>query len=59
VRNPHHGEPRVWRRHGHDPKELGAEVPRSGTCDVPLILPFQAPADIVRNTTVELRSIAT
>jgi hypothetical protein len=33
-------------------------VPRSGVHNVPLILPFQAPTDTVRNTTEELCNVA-
>jgi hypothetical protein len=40
ARNPCHGEPSGWRKHIHDPKGLGAEVPRSGVLDVPLTRPF-------------------
>jgi hypothetical protein len=32
TRNPHHSEPSGWRRHGRDPKGLGAEAPRSSVC---------------------------
>jgi hypothetical protein len=34
-------------------------VPRSGTCDVTMILPFQASANTVRNTTEKLGSVTT
>jgi hypothetical protein len=39
------GEPNSHRRHSRDPKGTGADAPRSGSCDVPLMLHFQAPAD--------------
>jgi hypothetical protein len=54
--NPCHGEPNGWRKHSRDPKGLGTEVPRS---DVPLIRPFQASVDTVKNTIVELCNITT
>jgi hypothetical protein len=57
--NLHHGEPSGWRRHDHDSKGPRAEAPRSGVHDMPLILPFQSPADTVRNTTEELHSVTT
>jgi hypothetical protein len=57
ARNPHHGEHKSQRRHSCDSKGPGVETPRSGTRDVPLILPFQAPVDTIRNTTEELRSV--
>jgi hypothetical protein len=36
---------------------LVAKVPRSGTCDIPLLQPFQAPADTVKNITEELHYV--
>jgi hypothetical protein len=59
VQSLQNGEPNGRRKHHRDPKGLGAEAPRSGVRDVPLILPFQAPANAVRNTIEELCSIAT
>jgi hypothetical protein len=58
MRNLHHGEPSSWSRHGRDPKEIGTDTPRCGSHDMPLMLPFQAPADTIRNTTRELHSVA-
>jgi hypothetical protein len=58
TQNPHHGEHNGRRRHGRESKGPGAEAPRSGARDVPLILTFQALADTVRNTTEELHSVA-
>jgi hypothetical protein len=58
VRHPHHGEPNGRRRHGCDPKATRAEVPRSGSCDMPLMLPSQPLVDTVRNTIKEPRSVA-
>jgi hypothetical protein len=56
MQNPHHSEPSAQRRHGRDPKGLGAEALRSGMRDVSLILSFQAPTNTVRDTTKELRN---
>jgi hypothetical protein len=36
---------------------LVAKVPRSGTCDIPLLQPFQAPADTIKNITEELHYV--
>jgi hypothetical protein len=59
AQNPHHGEPSGRRKHDHNLKAPGAESPRSGAHDVLLILPFQASTHTIRNTTEELRNIAT
>jgi hypothetical protein len=58
VRNPHHSESSSRRRHGRDPKGLGAKAPRSGARNMPLILCFHALTDTVRDTTEELRNVA-
>jgi NAD-dependent dihydropyrimidine dehydrogenase PreA subunit len=58
VRDPRHGEPSGRRKPSHDPRGPVAEVPRSNVRDVLLLRPFQASADTVTDTTVELRSIA-
>jgi hypothetical protein len=58
TQNLHHSEPSNRRRHDRDPKGLGAEAPRSSTCDMPLKQPFHTLADIFRNATEELRNIA-
>jgi hypothetical protein len=57
VWNLLHGEPCGRRRHNHDPKGTRAEVPRSGSHDVPLMLPFHAPANTIRNMTKESHSV--
>jgi predicted component of type VI protein secretion system len=58
TQNPHHSEPSGWRKSSRDSMGPVAEVPRSGACDMPLLRPFQAPADTINNTTEELCSIA-
>jgi hypothetical protein len=57
--NPRYNEPNGWRKHNRDPKGPRVEVPRSDACDVPLIRPFQASVDTVKNTIEELCSITT
>jgi hypothetical protein len=57
--NQRHGESSSRRKHNRDPKGPAADVPRSGTRDIPLLRPFQAPADTVKNIAEELHSIVT
>jgi hypothetical protein len=45
--------------HCRGPKGLGEKVPGSGVCDAQQQPPFQAPNDIFRYTTRELRSVTT
>jgi hypothetical protein len=59
VWNPHHGEDSGRRRHDRDSKGPRAKAPRSGACNMPLLQPFLAPTDNVRNTTDELCSVTT
>jgi hypothetical protein len=58
TRDPHHDKLSSQRRHGCDPKAARAEVHRSGSHDVPLMLPSQALADIISNTIKEPRGTA-
>jgi hypothetical protein len=57
--DPHQGEHNNQKGHCHDPKGLGAKAPRSGRHDAQQPPPFQAPRDIFRYTTMELRSVIT
>jgi hypothetical protein len=54
----HRNKPSGRKRHGGNPKGIRAEAPRSGACDVTLILPFQALVDTFRNIIEDLRSVA-
>jgi hypothetical protein len=57
VRDLRHGEPSGQRKPSRDPRGPMAVVPRSGAHDVPLLWPFQASPDIIKDTTEELRII--
>jgi hypothetical protein len=57
TQNQRHSESSGWRKHNCDPKEPAAEVPRSGTHDILLLQPFQAPADTIKNIVEELLSV--
>jgi hypothetical protein len=59
ARNPRHDKPVVGRKHSHDHKGLGVEVPRSDAHNMPLIQPFQASVNTIKNTTEELHSVDT
>jgi hypothetical protein len=56
--NQHHDKPRGRRKHGYDPKGLGAKASRSGVQNVPLILAFEAPANNFTDTIEGLHNIA-
>jgi hypothetical protein len=55
----HYDEHNSQRRHCSDPKEPGAQVPRSGMHVVQLTRPFQVSVDSFRNTTEGLHSATT
>jgi hypothetical protein len=57
TQDPRDGEPSGQRKPNHDPRWPLAEVPRSGTHDMLLLRPFQASADIIKDTTEELHNI--
>jgi hypothetical protein len=53
-----HSEPSGQRKPSRDPRGLVAKVPRSGVHDMPMLWPFRALIDTIKDTIEELGSIA-